>query len=66
MVVLPSYLQGLPPLEPLGQLEEVKAEDVLEPAGSVLSVVDGLVVVQGPANSRALADGWVSVQGVRA
>lgn len=51
-------LQCLPPLEPLGDLE-VAPGDTLESAGSVLSVLEGLVVVQGLAHSRALAEGWV-------
>ena len=48
-------MQGLPELQPLDV--EVLVTDTLEPAGSVLSVLDGMVVVQGPINSRALSEG---------
>ena len=47
--------QGLPPPTPLE--EEVLPEDKLEVAGSVLSVIEGMIVVQGPENSRALKEG---------
>lgn len=50
-------VQGLPALQ---QLEiVVAADEKLEMAGSVLSVLEGVVVVQGLANSPALAEGWV-------
>ncbi|KAL6746555.1 Gar1/Naf1 RNA binding region-domain-containing protein [Haematococcus lacustris] len=40
---------------------EVAEGDVLDPAGCVLSVLEGVVVVQGLVNSRALAEGSVLV-----
>eukprot|EP00798_Chlamydomonas_sp_ICE-L_P028195 gene28195-31291_t len=50
---------GLPDLAPLDV--EVLPNDVLEPAGSVFSYVEGMVVIQGPPNSRALKEGSVLV-----
>ncbi len=47
-------MQGLPDLQPLDVT--VCAEDTLEPAGVVLSVLEGVVVVQGLENSVALAE----------
>ncbi|KAJ9507704.1 hypothetical protein QJQ45_019119 [Haematococcus lacustris] len=40
---------------------EVAEGDALDPAGCVLSVLEGVVVVQGLVNSRALAEGSVLV-----
>jgi hypothetical protein len=46
--------------EPLDEASLVALpEDVLEPAGSIQSVMDDVVVVQGLENSRALTEGWV-------
>ncbi|GFR50649.1 hypothetical protein Agub_g12898, partial [Astrephomene gubernaculifera] len=52
---------GLPPAAPELAGVEVAAGDVLEPAGTCLSVLEGMVVMQGLANSRPLADGSVVV-----
>lgn len=51
----PSF-QGLPPLQSLDDVC-VEGGDELEPLGSVLSAVEGMVVVQGRPHARALADG---------
>ena len=32
----------------------------MEPAGTILSVYEGMIVLQGPPNSRALCEGWVA------
>lgn len=55
--VLPCsvIVQGLPTLVPLDV--ELNAQDTLEQAGVVLSVLEGVVVVQGLENSAALAEG---------
>eukprot|EP00195_Chlamydomonas_chlamydogama_P011962 CAMPEP_0202892194 /NCGR_PEP_ID=MMETSP1392-20130828/1980_1 /ASSEMBLY_ACC=CAM_ASM_000868 /TAXON_ID=225041 /ORGANISM="Chlamydomonas chlamydogama, Strain SAG 11-48b" /LENGTH=519 /DNA_ID=CAMNT_0049576083 /DNA_START=101 /DNA_END=1656 /DNA_ORIENTATION=- len=50
---------GLPELQPLDV--EVGPDEVLQPAGTILSVLEGMVVVQGPAHSRALKEGSVLV-----
>ena len=36
---------------------DIPEGEMLELAGSVLSVFDGMVVLQGPENSRALSEG---------
>jgi hypothetical protein len=50
-------LQGLPDLAPLDVT--LLAEDTLQPAGVVLSVLEGVVVVQGLSHAVALAEGCV-------
>ncbi|KAG2433463.1 hypothetical protein HXX76_008520 [Chlamydomonas incerta] len=53
---------GLPAEAPeLGADVVVTSEDAMEPAGTCLSVLEGMVVMQGLANSRPLADGSVVV-----
>ncbi|GAX75094.1 hypothetical protein CEUSTIGMA_g2538.t1 [Chlamydomonas eustigma] len=44
--------------EPLDEVQALDGE-MLDPAGSVMSLFEGMVVVQGPANSRALSEGSV-------
>lgn len=57
-------LQGLPTEAPeLGADVVVTSEDAMEPAGTCLSVLEGMVVMQGLPNSRPLADGWVRTEG---
>lgn len=43
----PQGLQDQPPALDV----EISSDDVLEPAGLVMSVFEGMVVVQGPENS---------------
>ena len=50
--------EGVEPLEE--SAVAASADDVLEPAGSVLSVLDDVIVVQGQANSRPISEGCVA------
>ena len=48
---------GLPEVAPLGPEVQVAAEEQLEAAGTVSALLEGMVVVQTPENTRALAEG---------
>lgn len=61
---LPSSVCGAPLQGVTGAADPLDApflvagpQEVLEPVGSVLSVMDDVVVVQGLANSRAVTEG---------
>lgn len=56
---------GLPDSAPSLEGLAVLPDDALEPAGLVLSVLDGMLVVQGQANSRPLAEGSLVVTEAR-
>lgn len=48
---------GLSDVQPLGADVIITSSDELQPAGTVIGVVDGMVVVQCPPNTRALVEG---------
>lgn len=47
--------QGLPEITPLDV--EVGLNDAIQPAGIVMSVMDGMIVLMGSANAPVLSEG---------